>query len=556
MDNSNPQPHPSGPPAEQVRAAWRARIVRLDPADQVDALLALVVDHLVAVSGREPTTVDRGAPWRALGIYRGAADALRERLAAATGVALPATLLFERPTPRAVASHLRGAVLGWREDAARGASSQSDPTAAPVTTRLTDRAGGRAGGQATGPMAGSPGVSAVGPVTDPVVVVGTGCRLPGADSAAALWELVAAGRDVTGPLPADRGWDLAGLHHPDPDHPGTTYTRGGGFLPGIDLFDAAFFGIGPREAVAMDPQQRLMLEVSWEAFEHAGIDPVSLRGSRTGVFTGVSLQDYGSAWHRAPADLQGHLLTGNALGVIAGRVSYTFGFEGPALTVDTQCSASLVAVHLAAASLRSGECDLAVAGGVTLMSTPAMLVEFSRKRGLAPDGRCRAFSADADGTGWAEGAAVVVLTRLSQARARRLPVLAVIAGSAVNSDGASNGLTAPNGLSQQRLIAQALADAGVAPGDVDAVEAHGTGTPLGDPIEARALLAAYGDSRPPGRPLYLGSLKSNIGHTQAAAGVAGLIKLVEAMRHELLPASLHITAPPRTSTGAAAPSSC
>ncbi|MEX5637963.1 type I polyketide synthase, partial [Parafrankia sp. FMc2] len=518
MDSSLPEQSPAGQPATRARDSWRARLAGLEPTAQVEALLELVATQVAAVTAGAAgpghgadRQLDPTVPWRALGVYRRTADALRGRLVAATGVPLPATLLFERPTPGAVAAFLRAEILGVDEETA------------PVRTPRRPARPGRD--------------------DDPVVIVGAGCRLPGADSPAALWDLVAQGRDVIGPLPADRGWDLAGIHHPDPDHPGTTYARGGGFLPGIDRFDAAFFGIGPREAVAMDPQQRLMLEVSWEALEHAGIDPLGLRGSPTGVFTGVSLQDYGTAWHQAPAELQGHLLTGNAAGVIAGRVAYTLGLEGPALTVDTQCSASLVAVHLAAASLRAGECDLAVAGGVTLMCSPSMLVEFSRKRGLSPDGRCRPFSADADGTGWAEGAAVVVLIRLSDARARRLPVLAVVAGSAVNQDGASNGLTAPNGLSQQRLISQALAGAGLRPADVDAVEAHGTGTPLGDPIEARALLTAYGPGRSPDRPLRLGSLKSNIGHAQAAAGVAGVIKMVEALRHETLPASLHVGTP-------------
>ncbi|MDN5751393.1 MAG: phosphopantetheine-binding protein, partial [Pseudonocardia sp.] len=499
-------------PAEPDRSGAAAELVATlraaAPGERDHLLLQIVTEEVASVLGHTSSgSLDVRRPFSTLGFDSLASVDLRNRLQERTGLRLPATLLFDHPTPEELADRLATDLL-------------SDLLAEPIADL---------------PPSVTTGAD------EPVAIVGIACRLPGGvTSPEALWQLLVDERDVIGPFPDDRAWEDDGPFAPL--YAGTDFTRLGGFVEDASGFDPGFFGISPREARSMDPQQRLILETTWEALERATIDPRSMRGSATGVFVGAAHSGYGEA----AADVggsDGHVLFGGSAAVIAGRVSYLLGLEGPAMTIDSMCSSALVALHQARRAIQAGDCTAAIAGGVLVMATPGGFTEFARQGGMAADGRCKPFSDDADGTGWGEGAAVVVLESLAAARRAGHPVLAVVRGSAINQDGASNGLSAPNGAAQQRVIRAALADAALRPADVDAVEAHGTGTALGDPIEAQALLATYGRARDGDEPLWIGSAKSNLGHTQAAAGAVGVLKMVLALRHGLLPRSLPAATP-------------
>ncbi|MFD9195565.1 beta-ketoacyl synthase N-terminal-like domain-containing protein, partial [Streptomyces phaeochromogenes] len=506
--------------AEQHFSDVLGRLAELPAPEQVRVLTDLVCAEteaaLRAIRRESATPVDAERSFQEQGLDSLGLVTLQRGVNDATGLTLPPTIGFDHPTPATLAVFLRAELLG------EAGENDGDPVGS------------------ADPAEGHPAADD----SDPVVIVGIGCHFPGGiDSADDLWQLVADGREVLGDFPTDRDWGIEHLFDADPDAPHRSYADKGGFLAGAAEFDADFFGISPREALTMDPQQRLMLETAWETLERAGIDPTSLRSSRTGVFVGAEAQEYGPRTHEAPEGLDGYVSNGNALSFTSGRVSYSLGLEGPAVTVDTACSGSIVALHLAVQAVRRGECSLALAGGVAVMGGTSTFTTFSRQRGLAPDGRVKAFAAAADGTGFSEGIGLLVVERLSDAREQGHTVLAVVRGTAVNQDGASNGLTAPSGTAQRRLIRQALATAGLTAADVDAVDAHGTGTTLGDPIEAQALIATYGQDRPQDRPLWLGSLKSNLGHAQAAGGVASVIKMIMGMRHRVLPRTLNVDEP-------------
>ncbi|WP_290444006.1 beta-ketoacyl synthase N-terminal-like domain-containing protein, partial [Streptomyces sp. MP131-18] len=489
-----------------------ARLSGMPVGEQRQVLTDLVRSNAAAVLGHDAAAdVLPQRAFKDLGFDSSSAVELRNRLSAAAGVRLPSTMVFDYPNAAALAEYLRGELVGSPESGSEGA------------VQVVAAAGG-----------------------EPIAIVGMGCRYPGdVNGPDQFWDLLVAGTDAVGGFPTDRGWDAFEEEFGGEAVPaGEAYTRQGGFVYDVADFDAAFFGISPREAMAMDPQQRLLLETAWEAIERAGLAPSSLHGSATGVFIGASNSGYDSSLPVDDQSLNGYRITGTASAVASGRISYTLGLTGPAVTVDTACSSSLVALHQAVTALRGGECTMALAGGVAVMALPGAFMDFSEQGGMASSGRCKAFSDEADGVGWGEGAGMVMLERLSDARRNGHQVLAVIRGSAVNQDGASNGLSAPNGPSQRRVIRAALANAQVSAADVDVVEAHGTGTALGDPIEAGALLATYGQERSQGdRPLWLGSVKSNIGHTQQAAGVAGVIKMVLAMQKGVLPKTLYAETP-------------
>ncbi|MEU8082780.1 type I polyketide synthase [Micromonospora sp. NPDC049101] len=485
------------------------RLAALPEAERDRAVLDLVRGQVAAVLGHgSPDAVHGGRPFRELGFDSLTSVELRNRLSTVTGLKLPATVVFDHPTPDALARHLRAIATGGNEPA--GVAEPPTPAAANGD--------------------------------DPVVIVGMSCRLPGgADTPDDLWQLIADERDAVGGLPTDRGWDVETLVAAGVDVPGMRFVRQGGFLRDAASFDAGFFGIPDHEALAMDPQHRLLLEMSWEAIERAGIAPRTLSGESVGVFVGTFSQGYWTGMQEVPEETRPHLSGGISPALAAGRIAYALGLEGPVLTLDTGCSSSAVALHLAVQAVRAGECDLALAGGASVLANPAVSPDMGV--GAAGDGRCKSYSEAADGTGWGEGAGVLVVERLSVARRAGHPVLAVIRGTAVNHNGGGNGLGAPNGPSQRRVIRQALTNAGLTPADVDVVEGHGTGTPLGDPIEAEALMAVYGAGRDPSRPLWLGTVKSNLGHPQAASGVVGVIKTVQSMRYGILPRSLHSDEP-------------